>query len=243
MLTESLVYLRSLRATPAPFRRHLGEAIGLWARGRRCYRAWVPHLSNCLAVLDTTIDDLARRRTVVVLGSGPLFDIPLESLARNFERVLLIDRAHPATIDRRLHRYPNVTRVWRDLAPIGDSSPLAFLAEIDALDWVVSTNLLSQIADSAPAGDERRTIDRHLAGLAALSCPVTLITDIDYRVFDHGGTLLEDVDLLHGRSLPDADSRWLWEVAPFGEQAADRRRVHTVVAFPDWHAANLASGQ
>ena len=52
------------------------------------------------------------------------------------------------------------------------------------------------------------------------------------------GALLADVDLLYGRSLPDADSRWLWEVAPFGEEARDRRRVHTVVAFPDWHAAS-----
>jgi hypothetical protein len=238
MLTESLAYLRSLGATPAPFRRHLPEAIGLWARGRRRYRAWVPHLSNCLAVLDTTIDDIGSRRTVAVLGSGLLLDIPLESLARNFERVLLIDQAHLATTERRLRRYPNIERVWRDLAPIDDETPLAFLADIDGLDWVISANLLSQIAGTAPTGDERRTVDRHLAGLDALSCPVTLITDIDYRIFDPAGALLADVDLLYGRSLPDADSRWLWEVAPFGEEARDRRRVHTVVAFPDWHAAS-----
>ncbi|HWA17404.1 MAG TPA: hypothetical protein VG757_00265 [Devosia sp.] len=238
MLAESLVYVRSLAATPAPFRPFLGEAVGLWARGRRRYRAWIPHLSNCLSVLDTTIDDIGRRRTVAVLGSGPLFDIPLESLARNFERVLLVDQAHLATIDHRLRRYRNITRIWRDLAPIDEPAPLAFLDDLADLDWVISANLLSQIAGSAPAGDERRTIDRHLAGLAALSCQSTLLTDIDYRVFDHAGTLLEDVDLMHGRSLLDAASRWLWEVAPFGEEAPGRRRVHTVVAFPDWCEAS-----
>jgi hypothetical protein len=243
MLAESLVYLRSFGATPAPFRSYLGEAVGLWARGRRRYRAWAPHLSNCLALLDTTIDDIASRRTVAILGSGPLFDIPLESLARNFERVILIDQAHLATAHRRLSRYPNVTPIWRDLAPVDDNTPLAFLNDITGLDWVVSANLLSQIAGTAPAREERLTIDRHLAGLTVLSCPVTLLTDIDYRVFDPAGSLLEDVDLMHGRSLPDAESRWLWEVAPFGEETANRRRVHTVVAYPDWHAARLASGQ
>ena len=98
MLAELLVYAASYRATPPAFRRHLGEAIGLWARGQRQTRAWAPHLANSRGLIDTTIDDLDRRRTVVVLGSGPLFDVPVESLARTFERVILVDQAHLSTI-------------------------------------------------------------------------------------------------------------------------------------------------
>jgi hypothetical protein len=237
MLAESLVYLRSLPRTPPAFRPHLVEAVGLWARGRRQFRAWTPHLNKTLAVLDTAIDDIHPRRTVAVLGAGPLFDVPLESLARTFGRVLLIDLAHLSTTDRRLARYRNVARLWRDLAPIGDPDPLAFLRDIPGLDWVVSVNLLSQIARAAPDGDERATIDAHLAGLSALDVPVTLITDIDYRIFHRDGTLLEEADLMHGRPMPPPESRWLWEVAPLGEEAADTRRIHTVFAWPDWHAA------
>jgi hypothetical protein len=103
---------------------------------------------------------------------------------------------------------------------------------------VISVNLLSQIGRAAAAGDEQRTIDAHLDGLSALRMPVTLVTDVDYRVFDRGGTLLEDFDLMHGRALPPPESRWLWEVAPFGEEASDARRVHTVAAYPDWHQSN-----
>jgi hypothetical protein len=237
MLAESLVYLRSLPRTPPAFRPHLVEAVGLWARGRRQFRAWTPHLNKTLAVLDTTIDDIHPRRTVAVLGAGPLFDVPLESLARTFGRVLLIDLAHLSTTDRRRARYRNVTRLWRDLAPIGDPDPLAFLRDIPGLDWVVSVNLLSQIARAAPDGDERATIDAHLAGLSALDVPVTLVTDIDYRIFHRDGTLLEEADLMHGRPMPPPESRWLWEVAPLGEEAAHTRRIHTVFAWPDWHAA------
>lgn len=234
-IAQNLIYLRSYRRTPAAFRPHLLEAIGLWARGLRQFRAWTPHLNKTLAVLDTTIDDIASRRTVAVLGSGPLFDVPVESLSRTFGRVLLIDLAHLSTIDHRIDRYHNVERVWRDLAPDGDPRPLGFLHDIPELDWVISVNLLSQIARSVPDGMERAAIDTHLEGLAALDIPVTLITDVDYRVFDRAGTLLEEMDLMHGRELPYPESRWLWEVAPFGEEAADTRRIHTVHAYADWH--------
>lgn len=236
-LAQNLIYLRSYRRTPAAFRPHLIDAVGLWARGQRQFRAWTPHLNKTLAVLDTAIDDIRSRRTVAVLGSGPLFDVPLESLARTFARVLLIDIAHLSTIDDRVGRYPNVERVWRNLAPPDDPFPLAFLGGIADLDWVISVNLVSQIARMAPGGWERSTVDAHLDGLSALGVPATLITDIDYRVFDRSGTLLEEMDLMHGRHMPFPDSRWLWEVAPFGEEAADARRIHTVHAYADWHAA------
>jgi hypothetical protein len=238
ILAANAIYARSYWRTPRAFRPYLIDAIGLWARGQRVFRDWTPHLNKTLAVLDTTIDDIASRRTVAVLGSGPLFDVPVESLARTFERVLLIDLAHLSTTDKRLARYGNIERLWRDLAPPGDPRPLAFLADVPQLDWVISVNLLSQIGRAAPEGEERAAIDTHLDGLSALSMPTTLVTDVDYRVFDRAGTLLEEQDLTHGRPLPFPESRWLWEVAPFGEEAADTRRIHTVHAYPDWREAS-----
>lgn len=233
-LAENVVYLRSFWRTPWAFKPYLADAVGLWSRGQRQLRAWTPHLNNTLAVIDTTIDDMAQRRTVAVLGSGPLFDVPIESLARTFRRVLLIDLAHLASTDKRLRRTSNVERVWRDLAPEGDPAPLAFLEAIPDLDWVISVNLLSQIGRAAPDGGERAAIETHLRGLSRLTMPVTLITDIDYRVFDRAGALIEEQDMMHGVTLPVPENRWLWEVAPFGEEGSDRRRVHTVVAFSDW---------
>jgi hypothetical protein len=234
MLAESLVYARSFWRTPRQFRPYLVDAVGLWARGERQFRAWTPHLNKTRAVLDTGIDDIAPRRRVAVLGAGPLFDVPLESLARTFGEVLLIDVAHLATATARARPYGNVVRIWRDLAPPGEPRPLAFLNAIENLDWVISLNLLSQLGRAAPEDGERQVIDAHLDGLSALEMPVTLITDIDYRVFDRAGTLLEEADLRHGRALPPPESRWLWEVAPFGEEHRDRRRIHSVAAYPDW---------
>jgi len=241
MLADLVQYAASYARTPPPFRAHLGPAVASWGRGRRQARAWAPHLGHARGLIDTTIDDFPRRRTVAVLGSGPLFEIPLESLGRTFERVLLVDRVHLGSIDGRIGRYPNVARDWRDLSPEDDADVLSFLADCRDLDWVISANVLTSLAQAARPGNQRRVIDRHLDALAALGVPVTLITDLDYRVFNRHGVMLESADLLHGRSMPRTGLRWKWEMAPFGEDARNTRRVHYVAAWSDWRLAEAGS--
>lgn len=231
MLAELRVHAASRRDTPPEFQRELPAAVRYWARGQKRSRAWAPHLANSRGLIDTSIDDFTRRRTVVVLGSGPLFELPLESLARTFERVVLVDRAHLSVIGPRLARYDNIERHWRELAD------LDFLAEIERLDWVISANLLGDMASGATEGPSRAIVDRHLGDLAALTCPATLITDIDYRVFNRHGVVLDSADLMCGHALPRSGLRWKWEVAPFGTEHRDTRRVHTVAAWADWRVA------
>lgn len=237
MLAESMVYILSYCATPRAFRRHLVEAVGLWARGQRQAEAWAPHLAQTRGLIDAGIDRIEARRTVAVLGSGPLFDVPLKALARTFRSVLLVDQAHLATTRRGVRRHPNVDRQWRDLSAATNPGHLEFLGSIADLDWVISLNLLSQMARAAPAGQERAVVDAHLEGLSALPCPATLITDTEYEVLDRDGGLVERFDLLHGRAMPPADERWIWEVAPLGEESAATRRAHSVAAWFDWHRA------
>lgn len=234
-----MVHHRTMRRTPPEFRPHVGDAVRYWSLGMRQQRAWAPHLGKARSLIDTTIDDHASRRTVVVLGAGPLFDLPLESLARTFGNVMLVDRVHLSAVDGRLARYENVQRIWRDLAPAGTARPLDFLTELDDVDWVISTGLVSEIARAA-GPDARRTVDVHLDALAALPCPVTLIADLDYRVFNRHGVVLDSGDLLFGRSVPRSGLRWKWEVAPFGEERRHTRRVHYMAAWPDWREAGRA---
>ena len=102
---------------------------------------------------------------------------------------------------------------------------------------MISVNLLSQIAHAAREGDEGAAVDRHLIGLDALPVPVTLVTDTSYRLLDRASAPIETFDLLYGRPLPATPHTWQWEVAPFGEEPTDTRRIHDVTAFPDWQAA------
>ncbi len=239
MLAELAACARSYRRTPPAFRPWLMPAARHWARGMRQTRAWAPHLAHARALLDTTIDDIPVRRTVAVLGSGPLFELPVESLARTFERVVLVDRIHLSAIEGRIGRYANVTLDWRDLCPADNPGVLDFLQQVDGLDWVISANLLSEMAAAVDPSRARVVVDRHLDALSDLPCPVTLITDLDYRVFNRHGVIRDSGDLLHGRPMPRSGLRWKWEAAPFREEARHTRRVHYVAAWPDWRMARL----
>lgn len=236
MLIEAAIYAASLPGTPALFRPYLSDSIGLWARGRRCAKAWSAHLGHTSGSLQRTIATVELRRTVVVLGSGPLFDLPLEALAAAFETVILVDQAHLLPARRRASRCGNVQFQWRDLSAADNLQPLQFLLDIPALDWVISLNLLSQLAHGAPTGQERIAIDSHLDALASLPCSVTVVTDTGYRKVNRDGEVLEEFDLLHGRPMPAADSSWTWDVAPFGEEARATRRVHSVTFYAAWKA-------
>jgi hypothetical protein len=237
MLVESLVFAASYFGTPAASRRFLVDAVGLWSRGHRQRKAWSVHTANTKRAIETARNAIQRRRTVVVLGSGPLFDVPLESLSKSFETVVLVDRAHLLPARRRARACSNVAVQWRDLSIASNPEPFGFLSAIADLDWVISVNILSQLAHGAPEGEERRVVDAHLDGLAALPCAATLITDFDYRLFDSVGAIEEHFDVLYGRPMPTAADNWIWEVAPFGEESPASRRAHSVAAYADWRQA------
>lgn len=233
MLAELMVHLASRQRTPPQFRPHIADAVRYWSRGQRQSRAWAPHLAKSRSLIDTTIDDIARRRTVAVLGSGPLFDIPLESLARTFRRVILVDRIHLPVIDARLARYDNIELRWHDLATPGEAEKLALLDQLPDLDWVISTGLLAPLAQQAGAAAPAM-IAGHLERLRSLPCPVTLITDLDFRLFNRHGVLLDSGDLMQGCVMPRPGLRWKWEISPFGDPHQHRRRVHSIGAWADW---------
>ncbi|GGF44779.1 hypothetical protein GCM10011321_39180 [Youhaiella tibetensis] len=238
MLAETIAYATSYFATPEPFRPHINEAVGLWSRGRRQAQAWGPHAGETSRSITGLMETLPTHRTVAVLGSGPLFDVPVEALAARFARVILVDRAHLSPARRRTRRLSNVRHDWRDLSTATTADPLGFLAAIPDLDWVISVNLASQLGVDAPFGQERRVIEAHLADLTRLPCPVTVVTDISFRTVDRAGREHERFDLMHGHPMPRPARTWHWEVAPHGEENRVTRREHVVAFYPDWHEAS-----
>lgn len=223
MLVEFAHTLASLPGTPRGYWRDVPKAVGLWSRGRRQARSWAPHLERTRAEIIAGMP--AGGGTAMVLGSGPLFDVPAKEISERY-RMVLVDRAHLYSARRQA---PGAAFLWRDLTD--------GLAGLPAVDWVVSVNILSQLAHGAPEWRESAVIGTHLKALSGLPCPVTLITDISYERRDRRGRVVESFDLLYGRTLPEPDATWTWEVAPFGEEEADVRRVHTVAAFRNWARA------
>lgn len=161
MLREALTWL-SASATPAARKMgYLKAAIGIESRAMRCRDAWAGHLERSRQAVVQSAARCEQRRTALVLGSGLGLEYPLEALAAQFRRVVLVDIVHLPAQRRHAARHANVELVACDLSGLADTLleiphdvlpeaidalvPGAPAIDTDGVDWVVSCNLLSQL--------------------------------------------------------------------------------------------------
>ena len=144
------------------------ETVSLEARHDRCRDAWAPHLAACRAMITTAAENCPERGHAVILGSGPLLDVPLDDLARQFERVDLVDIIHPKTARRAAAAHDNVHLVLADISgvapavyaqavtadPVGDR-PAPPIGMRDASCQVISDTLDSTLAKGDAIGQLR----------------------------------------------------------------------------------------
>jgi hypothetical protein len=249
MIAEALLYAATLPTTIREHRKYIRYSVNLWSRAGRCSRQWAEHEANSRSAILKAMAGLRQKRTAVVLGSGLLRDVPIRELAAAFDTVVLIDLVHVASVRLRMKAkaYRNVRLIERDLSGYDDlaagkvAEPLSFLRNVPYLDFVASANLLSQIGrgvqrrfEAVPAGMPDDTVEQliaaHLSGLSGMPFKTCLLTDISYAVIDRNGATQEEVDLLHGVPVPDAQAGWSWPVVPIGEESADYQIVHRVIA-------------
>lgn len=203
MITEWLTWL----LTPAPWwvRRvgYLAESVAIGARYRRCRAAWQPHLTACQETILAFSHHLPRRRTLVVLGSGAGYDLPVEALAADWQRIVLVDLVHPWSIRWRAARLPHVERVTWEIAGVrysllgrlapGTPLPLPqpFWPLPDDCDALISLNVMSQLPvmpiaylarrgwpEGVLAAWSRTVVAAHWQQLVEAGVPTLLITDV-----------------------------------------------------------------
>ncbi|TWD51113.1 hypothetical protein FB480_10575 [Agrobacterium vitis] len=250
MILEALQYAATWRVTQPQNRPHIRYSVNLWSRARRCAKDWAEHEQNTKRAILAAASQIDMRRTVVVLGSGLLRDVPIVELARAFDHVVLVDLVHVASVRSWVAAkgLKNVNFIERDLSGYDDvkagkvPEPLDFLRRVPWLDFVISANLLSQIAmgakkqlDKEPSGTMPedclpQLIRAHLDGLAQVAAKTCLVTDIAFEVIDRTGKLREQTDLLFGVDVPEPTAAWDWPVVPLGEESKDYRIVHKVIA-------------
>ena len=251
MILEALNYAATWPLTSAGHRPLIRSSVNLWARANRCRRDWAEHERRTKAAILIAAEGCRQTRTAAILGSGLLRDVPVVELSRLFDTVVLVDLVHLASVRGWISakRLTNLRLIERDLSGLDDllagreAEPLSFLRQVPYLDFVASTNLLSQIGIGverrlAGTTDEPRAaellprmVQAHLDGLTQLAAQTCLVTDVSYRVLDRHDQEHETVDLMHGVALPDSREEWDWPVIPFGEESLDYRVVHRVIAM------------
>ena len=260
MLKELYYYLTT--PCPKPFRQlgYLSGLIAIQARYHRVGAAWQSHLQNSRQLILSSSALCPQHRKVVVLGSGLLLDVPLESLSQQFTQVVLLDIAHLSAVVKRANTLDNVTLLEHDITGLAQSlleyrsgdplpSPAASLPVIaqDA-DLVISSNLLSQLPitpshylqkqlslEPQPLHNwQQAIITDHLQLLAAQNGVCCLICDTQHDYLGAQGELLERQSTLGEISLGNADQQWQWPIAPLGELDSTHQLVATVQGFNNW---------
>ncbi len=235
MILEALAHATA-RAAPGSMRDGLvhGQAaiLGRWLRHRA---AWRPHLENCRRFIRQSAERVASRDLVVVLGSGPLLDIPLTALATGFARVVLIDAVQPLHARLLARRLGNVEARCFTLVEPGDEGPRyrSWRDLVPAPDLVVASMLLSQLPlrDDVDAADGGTIVADALADLLAGPGTACVISETARVHRDRGGAVIERADPLLGVALQSIDARWTWPMAPLGELSPDRSIELEVAAF------------
>lgn len=240
---------------------YVRELSGIGRRGAQCAEAWRPHLESSKRAILGAAEACTSRKSVLVVGSGLLLDVPLAELSAAFDQVVLADIIQPRAVRKAAASYGNVELQQLDVTgiakPVFDyvrrrRGPLP-RCRVDCLrerdfDLVVSVNLLSQLAvipgsylraklptlpPLAVADFSRAVIEAHLDWLARFDGRVALITDIERTELGADGGV-ERKDLLEGVRLTPPEESWTWDIAPRGTVYRDVEVRHQVVAYRDF---------
>lgn len=249
MLREAIGLLLAPASRHARRLGYAAEAIAIEARQRRCRSQWAPHIEQCHQSIRAAAALCAKRDLVVVLGSGPLFDIPLAELADGFSQVVLVDVFHSRAARRRAGGRPNLSLLEHDLLGLDRSDDLeqaaanlsAWRGLLGPPDLVISANLLTQLPllplDASTHGDDRQgswaeaVMRAHLADLAGGPGVGCLISEWRRRWFDRAGAEIDRERPIDRLDLPAPQRSWNWTIAPPGELPRGESLILDVGAY------------
>ncbi|MBE1237703.1 hypothetical protein IHV25_08590 [Phaeovibrio sulfidiphilus] len=255
MIAEAL---RALLMPADPVARKLGlvrEMVAFESRARRLRRAWAPHREAAHTAILSALSHVPGRGSMAVLGSGLLLEIPLETLARAFGTIILVDAVFPRAVRKRARAAGSVRLVEADLTgvlraiaaapgaipPVPCPAPLP--PEALAADLVISANVLSQLpvlprlhleraghADAKIGVFCERLVAAHLHALEGARGDVFFLGDVEREETRTGGAC-ERYDLVYG-VCPELEAckTWWWDLAPPGEEGRGLRVRHKVRA-------------
>ncbi|MGZ3772908.1 MAG: hypothetical protein ACXVCY_05300 [Pseudobdellovibrionaceae bacterium] len=160
MIREALIFLLTPTTPLAKKYGFLYQSIALSHRYERCKKFWLPHLKNCQDLFTETVQRLPQKKSVVVLGSAHLHELPLHLLLKTFESIVLVDIIHPLKLHWAAKRNSRIKLVTQDLS--GSLEPLDSVQSLEDLnellrnlreqevfcynaDLIISANIISQL--------------------------------------------------------------------------------------------------
>jgi len=92
----------------------ISDQEGIVSRYSRELAQWNEHLEQSKQCICEAVQHY-NPKSVAILGSGWLFDVPIEFLSKHCEHVYLYDIVHPSQIKHKTSKFGNVTAIEADL--------------------------------------------------------------------------------------------------------------------------------
>lgn len=252
---KQYILMSGLHWTGVPrYARRMGYKSGqrrLAARGKRCRSQWRNHVLRCRELMVAAANRCSDRGRVLVVGSGPLHDIPVAQLSARFREVVLLDMVHLQGPRSEVKQFDNVCLVQGDVTGIVERVFVQRSLDVrpirpwdSSFDLIISANVLSQLplmpcqfvqaSDGEKTSFARRVVRDHLNWLAKAQGRVCLIADVERQYWK--GDILECAHpLLWGHTLPAGAEKWIWVLGPKPEMDPDfdiKHKVYAYVSFP-----------
>lgn len=256
MIRELLTYLTEKpKISEALSFGHLAESISLIEREKRCKKAWLPHRTQCKTFISENLKKAKHFDSVLVLGSGPHHEIPIELLSSTFKKVVLVDIVHLKSTKKSVSHLSNIEFVEHELTEIEailkneqrlvSKVPESFVETRWGM--VLSVNIMSQLplhldtyikkklrkkfSDSEITSFLQQVTKNHFLYLQSFHCPTILISDTETLYFDKKEVLLQkDLNYAH-IDMPKSQNTWTWNVAPIPEFDKNIAMKMTISAF------------
>ncbi len=133
---------------------------------------WQSHLEKTRRFIEGSFTG-SNIRSVAVLGSGWLLDVPLDELRERFEKVYLVDIHHPPQIRKKTSRMDGVELVQEDLSGGAIEQTWNFLHKNKS--ELPATQLLEEISLNSPLSEIQA--DAYIS--------VNLLNQLDILLCDH----------------------------------------------------------
>lgn len=246
MIRELLTYLSERPSLKeATTFGHLFESISLLSREQRCKKTWATHRASCKQFIASELKNAKHFESILVLGSGPLHEIPIEVLSKHFKRVVLVDIVHLKSTKKSVAHLDNIEFIEHEIteveAPLRIQKTLKNVVPETFLDqdWglVLSVNVMSQLplhletyiekklknkfADKQKEEFLKNITRNHLSYLQAFHTNVLLITDTQTFYYDKKEQIIQTDNNYEHLNLPKPTEEWNWNVAPIPEFQKD----------------------
>lgn len=248
--------IRSWRTPASKAARELGylyESIAMQERYRRRQKSWQSHIDKCyeITIREALPYSDKGQGTLLILGSGPLNEVPLTELCEIFGTIHLADIVHPREVRKKWGKHHKVELHDIDLTGVAEKMrlyssgklPSPVPPELPHADFILSANCLSQLAlkprERAEGHASAQELDdfcealsaSHIEQIKKSGVPHLIIADFETDILDEDGQVLERTQPFVELNSLHLIEQWSWSVAPKGEYHRKNSVRMTVGAF------------